>query len=272
MSELHSLISNIVKKELNNLNSIKSVPCRVINILDNGSVQVELITNKARYAVANYCGSSVEIGEVVQLYYRNMLSNNTAYIGASLYKPTKIIAMESKTGLIDSEFSLVSSVSVKNTRDTDIIITYNAVILGIDNNDVEFVIRIDGVEHGYKPIISTVSLLKMSINFSVPYLITKGNHTVEILAKGISNIECANGFVSGQVEKGGIIFDDVTDDDFIYISNADTTDTVLYIGKSVIPKIPDAINEKPVGVVCASTFNTSNVEAVYIPDGVTEIE
>lgn len=274
MSELQDLISDIVKKEIGNMNLTNAVPCRVVNLLGNGRVQVELISTKARYIVANYSGSALKVGEITQLFYRGVISNHTAYIGASNYKPerTKFIIMESKTGLIGSELSVVSNAYVKSTNDTDIEITYNATLLGIYNCDVEFIIRIDGVEHDYKPVVSTIAASKVPICFSVPYTIEKGNHIVEILAKGLSNIECVYGFVSGQVDEGEIIFDDVFENDFIYIDNTDTVDTVLYVGDSLVPKIPDMINEKPVEKICASTFNAFDVKAVYIPDGVTEIE
>ena len=275
MSELYNLISNIVKKELGSFNSIQTVPCRVIDVLNNGTVQVELVSTKARYIVANCSGSTVNIGETVQLYYRGIISNHTAYIGASFYKSgttSNFVTMDSKVGLVGSDFSLVSSIRIKSLSDTNIEITYNATILGTDNCDIEFVVRIDGIEHSYKPTVSMVVASKFPICFSVPYDVKKGNHIVEIFAKGLSNIECAYGFISGQVDKGEIIFDDISATDFIFIDNTDTVDTALYTGDNLVVKIPNARDGKPVKIIRASTFNVSNVEAVHIPDGVTEIE
>ena len=116
VSELQDLISDVVKKEIGNMNLTNAVPCRVINLLGNGSVQVELISTKARYIVANYSGSALKVGEITQLFYRGVISNHTAYIGASNYKPerTKFIIMESKTGLIGSELSVISNAYVKS--------------------------------------------------------------------------------------------------------------------------------------------------------------
>jgi hypothetical protein len=275
MSELYNLISNIVKKELGNFNSIQVIPCRVIDVLSNGTVQVELVSTKARYIVANCSGSTVSIGETVQLYYRGIISNYTAYIGASFYKSGTIrnfVTMDSKVGLVGSDFSLVSSIRIKSLSDTNIEITYNATILGTDNGDIEFVIRIDGIEHSYKPTVSMVVASKVPVCFSIPYDVKKGNHVVEIFARGLSNIECAYGFISGQVDKGEIVFGDVSATDFIFIDNTDTVDIVFYTGDTLVVQIPNARDGKPVKTICASTFNVSNVEAVYIPDGVTAIE
>ena len=60
--------------------------------------------------------------------------------------------------------------------------------------------------------------------------------------------------------------------DFIFIDNTDTVDIVFYTGDTLVVQIPNARDGKPVKTICASTFNVSNVEAVHIPDGVTEIE
>lgn len=275
MSELYDLVSSIVKKELNGLNLTKTIPCRVVQVLDNEKVEVELISNKAHYRVYNYSGSPVNIGETVQLFYRGTISENSAYIGASFYKSdatTNFVIMDSKTGLISSEYSLASKVDIKAINDTNIEITYNASILGTNNGEVEFVIRIDGIEQDYKPLSSTIESSRIMVSFSMPSHIAQGKHSIEIRVKGTANIERVYAFVSGQVEKIEVDFDNVTSDDFIYITNDTTTDIALYIGESLVPKIPDTINGNPVGVLYASAFNASNVEAVYIPDGVTEIE
>lgn len=275
MSELYDLISSVVRKELNGLNLTKTVPCKVIRILDNEKVEVELISNKARYAVANYSGSPVNVGETVQLFYRGTISENSAYIGAAFYKSgatSNFVMMDSKTSLISSQYSSVSKIDIKAINDTNIEITYNASILGTNNGEVEFAIYIDNIEQDYKPLSSVIASSRTTISFSIPAHIQQGKHKIEICAKGMASIERVCAFVSGQIEKIEIAFDDITDNDFIYVTNNTTTDVVLYIGTSTAPKIPNTINGKPVGILCASAFGVSNVEAVYIPDGVTEIE
>lgn len=274
MSELYDLISSVVRKELNGLNLTKTVPCKVIRILDNEKVEVELISNKARYAVANYSGSPVNVGETVQLFYRGIISENSAYIGAAYYKPETInfIMMESKLGLTDDTLFLISQVDLKTINDTNIEITYNASILGIDNDEVEFTIYVDDIAQEYKPLSSVTPSLKTTISFSIPVAVKRGNHSVKIYTNSIVNIERVCAFVSGQVEKVDVVFDDVSDDNFIYTVNDTNTDVILYIGQSGSPKIPNTINGQPVGKLCASAFNVSNIKAAYIPDGVIEIE
>lgn len=275
MSELYNVIGNIVRKELNELNLIKTAPCKVVHVLGHEKVEVELIANKARYKVSNYSGSPVNIGETVQLFYRGTISENSAYIGASFYKSgatTNYVIMDSKTGLIGSEYSIASKVNVKAINDTNIEITYNASILGTNNGEVEFVVNIDGIEQDYKPLSSTVESSRIMVSFSIPSHIKQGKHSIEIRAKGTASIERVYAFVRGQVEKIENVFDDITSGDFVYITNDMNADIALYVGTSLVPKIPDTINGNPVGVLCASAFNVSNIEAVYIPDGVTEIE
>lgn len=275
MSELYDLVSSIVCKELNRFDLTKTTPCRVVQILGNGQVEVELISNKARYKVFNYSGSPINIGETVQLFYRGIISENSSYIGASSYKSgtaNSFIIMDSKTGLISSQYSLISSVDLKAINDTNIEITYNASILGTNNGEIEFVVYVDGIEQEYKPLSTIIELSTTTVSFSLPAYLLQGKHDVKIYARGTASIERVCAFISGQVEKIKIVFDDISDDDFIYIINNTNTDIVLYIGDNNSPKIPNMVNGRPIEKLCVSAFSISDVEAVHIPDGIIEIE
>lgn len=47
---------------------------------------------------------------------------------------------------------------------------------------------------------------------------------------------------------------------------------IHYIGSSVKPEVPNELNDLPVRKLYATAFNYSNVKAVYIPEGIVEIE
>lgn len=80
-----------VIQDINNKMSIpenvKSVPCKVIELLDNEKVKVEVISSGANYIVLNRCGNDVQLGENVSLFYHgDIINSNQAYIGAAINK------------------------------------------------------------------------------------------------------------------------------------------------------------------------------------------
>lgn len=274
MDELFELIDSRIKK---NDSSLRSVPCKVISIDENDLVEVELISNKAKYSVHNYSGSHVEVGETVQLFYKGIIENNTAYIGVSYYKDYNIknITMDSKKDFMGQSdtCSILSQLEFIAYYDTNISVIMNCSLTGIENKVVEFTMLVDGVEQTYKPMINTTNLYS-HMNFSLPISLLKGKHTVSINVLGICEINRAFAYVSGQhIDKQtDITYEDTVEDDYICLTEDNVTDVVLYTGGSKVPKIPNTLNGQPVNVLYASAFNMSDIEAVYIPDGVIEIE
>ena len=89
---------------------------------------------------------------------------------------------------------------------------------------------------------------------------------------GTGNVSAAYCFVSGQYITNKINYDDTVDSDYVYVTNENTTDILYYKGKSKYPMIPTMINGKPTNILYTTSFNMSDVKAVYIPDGVTQID
>lgn len=80
-----------VVQEISNKTSshenIKSVPCKVVELLDDEKVRIKVVSTGAIYTVLNRCGNDVHIGENVSLYYHgDVIIGNQAYIGAALNK------------------------------------------------------------------------------------------------------------------------------------------------------------------------------------------
>lgn len=63
-----------------------------------------------------------------------------------------------------------------------------------------------------------------------------------------------------------------TEDDYIYTTTADSSETIKYIGSATKLKMPTTLDDKPLTVIGKTTFYNSNVEKVIIPSGVTTIE
>lgn len=84
---LNELIKSGAEKAIDKSAAIFTAPCTVISIGTGGMYTVKLVTSDAQYTVRNYSGSDLAVGESCQLYYRNnVISNQTAYIGAAANK------------------------------------------------------------------------------------------------------------------------------------------------------------------------------------------
>ena len=84
---LNELIKSGAEKAIDKSAAIFTAPCTVVSIGANGMYTVKLVTSDAQYTVRNYSGSDLAVGESCQLYYRNnVISNQTAYIGAAANK------------------------------------------------------------------------------------------------------------------------------------------------------------------------------------------
>lgn len=87
MDALNQIIQREAEKIIDKSSSLFSAPCRVIEALGNQKYRVQLVTNNAQYSLMNFSGSDLQVGESVQIFYRNnIVSEQTAYIGASLTK------------------------------------------------------------------------------------------------------------------------------------------------------------------------------------------
>ena len=84
---LNELIKSGAEKAIDKSACIFTAPCTVVSANGNQMYTVRLVTSGAQYTVRNYSGSDLAVGESCQLYYRNnVISNQTAYIGASATK------------------------------------------------------------------------------------------------------------------------------------------------------------------------------------------
>lgn len=276
MSDLYSLIESVAQKKIDSLNLTKTAPCKVVKTFDNGNVEIELVVNGARYTVPNYSGSQLSLGETAQLFYRGIINSNTAYIGASIYKGVggqiNNCKMRARIGGLSDTYMWVAKSAITATHDTNVTVIYNSSLFGVTDGTADFVICVDGIEQDYKPVTSLTTGIYIHISFSVPVFLEQGEHVVEIHGVGTGSINAACGFVSGQYITNEIVYDDTIDSDYLYIVNKDTVDIISYIGKSSYPKVPSTIEGLPVNKIYPTAFSFSNVEAVYISDGITEIK
>lgn len=280
MDNLFKLVDERVSKYLTNSPFVIAVPCVVVSVLDDEMVTVKLISNNTSLTVPNWSGSPVSVGENVQLFYRgNILTERTAYIGASLNKsnggisPTHLKAETAIGALLETE-RVVAEIDVRNLSDT-ILLIFNANVQGdsaSEGNGV-FKIYIDDEEQSYSPLISTAIGGYTHLSFTLPFGLEMADHNIKVAAYGenatIVSIDCS---VYGKIVSAEPPFDPTGDGDYIFIIDDNEATVWHYIGSSQYPAVPIQLGGADTKVLGATSFNYTNVKNVYIPEGITEIE
>lgn len=276
MESIFALIDERVSKYLSNSSYVVSAPCVVKALNSNGLVDVELVSNKSKYTVPNWSGSNVEVGENVQLFYRgNILSNQTAYIGASANKGDNSTAFnniggEIITGELSNSESLLSDFAVTN-HSKSFILNVNLTFQGDENNNGSgtILVYIDGTEQSYSPVFSVIANGYQTLSFSLPMNLVIGSHYIEVKGTGLY-AELISGcvFAFGNIEG----YYPTDENDYIYIIEDGEATIVQYIGNSICPLVPTKLEGATVTTIASGAFTNTDVIDVCIPEGITTIE
>ena len=279
MDALMALIQSQTQKEINKSAAIFSTPCRVVAKLGDEKYTIEIIGNSVQYDVYNLSGSSVEVGEQVQLYYRNgIISSRTAYIGASLTKggggsgePCNYVIGFSNNASLSNTYKEINTIYFRALGTTKIFLSCNVTVEGTSTGNIVLKIYYDNELCNYEPKTSVSQGGYSNINISLPFNCDVGDHKIKIMAIGAGSV-ASSSFVFGQLIVGTSGYTPTDEDDYIYETTADSANTIFYTGETEQPAVPVTLSDKPTDIIRATTFGGSGVVRVLIPDGVTEIE
>lgn len=112
---------------------------------------------------------------------------------------------------------------------------------------------------------------RSTVSYSVQLTAQQGIHTIEVEAAGEADLERITALVWGQ-DITAVQPEYSSESDYEYTVSAGAATVDKYIGRGTMPQIPDTLGGAPVRVIGSSSFTDSDVECVYIPDGVEEIE
>jgi hypothetical protein len=111
------------------------------------------------------------------------------------------------------------------------------------------------------------------MSFVLPYNVSVGNHAITITGVGESiSISALTAFVFGYVNEREGGYDPTYEEDYIWVSNNNEAEVLLYIGDSTSPEVAEILNDDEVKTLSCTSFNYSDIRAVYIPDGIERIE
>lgn len=210
MNDWISLIDERINKAASNMMFVRSEICEVLSIDsdDKNKVTVNVKSTGANYKVKNYSGSDVSVGEYVQLFYKgNMLTEETAYIGASLNKDSGVVPTEpnaviiigtSNKGIITGGRKDISEIGFSCDDKVNGLVYVNFNIKGTSASDISVTITIDETAIQYLPVQSLSENNKESVSFTVPFSVEGGDHITKITVIGEGEILDVGSFIGAQ--------------------------------------------------------------------------
>lgn len=276
MNDLFKIVDNRALKQINNAPVVKSIPCSVVDVLENNMIKVKLLSEDIEYTVPNLCGSPVTIDEIVRLYYKgNTITDTSAYIGAAKFKPsTNFVMGNGVSGNLTNTEKPIFNLSFL-TYHSKASFIFNAICENVSNESrtVRLAIYVDDVLQSFRPRFSIVAEGSYTISITIPLDLTLGNHNISVTAIGesvaITNI-CA--YATGYVNERVIHYDPTNPEDYIWGLNQTGAEVHLYVGNSSSPEVIGTLDGNNVNTLTCTSFNYSNIEAVYIPEGIERIE
>lgn len=276
MDSLLNIIDNRAQKKVETMPLIKTIPTLVVEVLENNMVTVQLLSEPMEYTVPNLCGSPVAVGEAVQLYYKGtVISDRSAYIGASSFKPsTNFVMANLKVGSLSNSERKIAEINF-----TAYYSKVSLVFNGVCENSSEYQktgrlsIYLDDVIQPYRPQFTVVANGSYHLAFTLPYDVAIGEHKLTVKAIGIDlSLSAICAYITGYVNIYIPDYEPTDEDDYVWGTNDDGAEVYLYVGNSPSPEVIDELDGNSVNTLTCTSFNYSNVVAVYIPDGIERIE
>ena len=186
----------------------------------------------------------------------------------------KAVEITPYAGELSNMEAVIGDADFKCDADTLLHINCTACIEGTNSADTEIRHYLDGDELDFYTIdtISAGEHRTVSANFAVSA--EKGEHTLEVKAIGDGTLHRFSGTIWGaNIEaRPEVPYTPTTATDYLYVLADNEVSIIRYIGSEKRPEVPSEIEECPVTKLYSTAFNYSNVEAVYIPDSVIEIQ
>lgn len=281
MSEIVNLIDSRVQKALsNNTSIVNTIPCRVEEVLENRLVRVTLLSNGMELIVPNWSGNDVAVEENVQLFYSgNIVSARNSYIGASLYKglvaddvTIRYLECNVRLGEVFETDRDIITLDFLANRNTNVFVCINADVQGSENGLLSLMITMNDETHNYIPSVQIIANQTKHLYFSVPFYVLKGDCSLEVKANGTGNLTNIYAYVWGQAITIVENYEPTDENDYIFEEISSVSNIIYYISDKINPEVPTTLNDKETNIIRATSFTDSDVELVYIPDGITEIE
>lgn len=273
MDNFLQVIDQRVEKAIAESNVINTTPCIILNQVDSNKFSVRMLSNDCIYVLPNLSGSALENGDLCQVFYKGSFNQRNCFIGAALdrHKSENVVIPFDIVGTLPTiSFMSLANCKILSASNSSCLLNVNLNVQGLGQTELGVQIVINDVVR--KTLYKSVDNGKKEIvSFSLPIFFEKNEkYKIQLKVKGNVNLLDFESYVYGSNIEKTTIFDPTTDADYIY--DTDNNAIIYYIGASSNPQIPQTIQNTEVKKLYSTAFNYSNVDAVYIPEGIEEIE
>ena len=217
-----------------------------------------LISGGAPESVTTISGSSGGSSSGTVMSYTTINSVNNI----------SVIELKNYTGEVFDVERFVAKTGFSSTRETWIFLDCTLILSG--DGLVSASVWLNGIAQTLRPKITLHDGEFSTLHFSFTTKISGGRHNIQIGVRGNADISDIQAFLWGhEITAESPEF--TGDNDYLYTTNNGDTTVTGYTGKSIFPSIPDNLGGGKTTIIGRNSFSESEIERVYIPDGVTEI-
>lgn len=239
----------------------------------SGKYNVEDTNNKYALIIGNGTGNNAR-SNAFAVDWNGLVYINNSQDGIDLSQISiKLHNVEADDylGELFNDFRPIAIIYLTASQSNDCTLNFCGTVYGTSNGTAEFKIQVDDVDMGWSCKQTVPNTNFQLVSFSLPVTVTQGDHTIKIFGKGAGNIYPVNSFMcGGSIRDIGSESQSTRDYDIITDSDGDRMIT-FYKGDSETPAVP----KRSTGIIkklSATSFNYSDVENTYLPNGLEEIE
>lgn len=275
MVGIGELINQSINAYMANSTFINSTPCVITSVEPNNMVKAKLISDSVVYTVPNLSGVILKVGDHAKLYYYGLRpTQEKSYIGLGINaSPNVLTSVEGDytLGFIDDTEQTIAEIDSTGSSLSFGVLSANINLMGSIDGLFTIKIYVDDVlkqTYRYSLIEDKYDLISFSQMIEIP----NDDFNIKITGVGGCAIVGVTAFVYGYGIESRLVFEPTDDSDYIWRELQDHTNVIYYKGESIRPQIPEKLNDLPIKILYATSFDNSSVQAVYIPEGVEEIQ
>lgn len=186
-------------------------------------------------------------------------------------KAINTVELEKLTGTLYEAERTVARGSYSCKGNTCCFVNVGLVLLADEDGTAGAVVYNDEVAQDFRPMLDLHAGEYSTLSFTVPISAPTGEHSIRVTAYGSAELTAISAHIWGQ-EITGKSPEYTSASDYTYTIEDGAATVTGYLGDSLYPEIPPRFEGAPTAVIGAQAFTDSDITAVYIPEGVTEIQ
>lgn len=181
------------------------------------------------------------------------------------------VELEGFTGEVSAEERAIAEGAFSCRMQTAVFADITVQIAGTVDTTAAAAVHINHIAQTLRPHISLHDGGETVLHFTLPFIADAGTNNIAVVLAGECEVTDIQAYVWGQ-ELTEESPDPTSDGDYTYTVEDGLTTVTGYVGSGLSPKIPTMLGSGRTSVIAGGAFTGTQVQSVYIPDGVSEIE